>query len=560
MRGLFISVFQLFVCFIFAQDYPKHYFSSPLGDKLNVSSNFGKIRPNHFHSGIDINTKLKSGINIYAVAKGYISRVKISSTGYGKAIYITHPNGFVSVYAHLSEIEKNVAAHVYKIQHQKKQFEVDLNFPPGKFPIQKGAIIGKSGNTGRSYGAHLHFEIRDEKSELALNPLLFDFNVPDNEAPIIHDIYLYRFLDELKYGYYHEKNLLDIHENDTIFSFGKLGLGLELRDYLSKKKGNFDVYQLKLSVDDSLYFKYKFKRFAFNETNYINSFIDYSELRKSGKKIIKCYIEPNNKLNIYETSQTGLFDFSDGQLHKLNILAADIKGNATSFVFYIKSDSLQIQAPPEKSTLVVKTIDYSKIDEFATDSFRIIFNENCLYDYLDFRYFVSQGHASNYSKYHYVHNPSIPLHNEATIEIMPCNFPQNLKNKALIAGVGPRGRAFSVGGKWNNGFLQTNISNFGTYFIAIDTILPTIEPFHYKTKKKKKSNFLHFKIKDELSGIQEYVCFIDGEWILFEYDEKNNLISCNLPSENILEGRHDLILWVRDKCNNLTIYESEFVY
>jgi len=560
MRCLFISVLLLFVFFCFAQDYPKHYFSSPIGDNLKVSSNFGKIRPNHFHAGLDINTKLKSGINIYAVAQGYISRVKISSKGYGKAIYITHPNGFVSVYGHLSEIEKNVADHVYEIQHQKKQFEVDLNFPAGKFPIQKSAIIGKSGNTGRSYGAHLHFEMREEISELALNPLLFNFNVPDNAPPIIHNLYIYRFSDDLKYSNYHEKDLLNIVNNDTLYSFGKLGLGLELRDYLSKNKGNFDVYQLSLSVDDSLYFKYKFNKFAFDESKYINSFIDYAELRKSGKKIIKCFIEPNNKLSIYETSQSGLFDFSDGQLHKLRISASDIKGNATSFVFYIKSDSLQILAPPEKSKLVVKTIDYSKVDEFVTDSFRITFNENCLYDDLDLKYFVSNGHASGFSKYHYVHNPSIPLHNSVSIEIKPNQIPENLKMKTLIAGVGPRGSSFSVGGTWNNGFMQTNISNFGTYFVTIDTVLPTIQPFKYKTKKKVKSNFLHFKIKDELSGIQEYVGFIDSKWVLFEYDEKNDLISCNLPSENIAEGKHHLFLWVRDKCNNLTIYESEFLY
>ncbi len=558
MRAIFLSILQMFVFMGFAQNYPKKYFSSPIEKKLSISSNFGKIRTNHFHSGLDISTKLKSGVNIFAAAPGYISRVNISSTGYGKAVYITHPNGYVTVYGHLSEIKKKVTDYVNRIQHQKHRFNVDLFFPPDKFPVLKGEVIGKSGNTGRSFGAHLHFEIREKESELALNPLLFGFDAPDNEAPSIKSLHLYRFSDDSWQGNYQEKYELNIHEGDTISSFGKLGLGLEICDYLSKKKGNLDVYQLKLLVDDSLFFKYKFDRFSFDESRYINSFIDYSEIRRSGKKIIKCYIDPNNKLSIYKTHQTGLFNFSDGKIHKLSISASDIIGNTSKFSFYIQSDSLQALLPIEKSKLIVKNIDYSKIEEYTTDSFRILFNKDCLYNNLEFKYFVSNGLASAFSKYYYIHNPSIPLHNEATIEIKPINMPEYLKAKALIAGVGRKGSLFSVGGTWNNGFIQTNISSFGTYFVTIDTILPTIEPIHYKTKKKKKSDFLNFKIKDDLSGIEEYVGFIDDNWALFEYDEKNDLISCNLPKEKVSEGKHRIILWVRDKCNNLNVFESEF--
>jgi hypothetical protein len=559
MRGLFLLILLLVVYLAFAQEhYPKKYFSSPIDKKLSISSNFGKIRTNHFHAGLDINTNLKSGINIYAAAEGYISRVYISSGSYGKAIYITHPNGYVTVYGHLSQVERRVSDSVNQIQHQRHQFKVDLTFPPGKFPVKKGQIIGKSGNTGQSFGAHLHFEIREQESEKIVNPLLFGFDVPDNEAPDIKAIYLYRFLDENKHEDYKEKHKLKIKEGDTIISFGKLGLGLEMCDYLSKKKGNLDVYQLKLLLDDSLIFYYKFDKFSFDESKYINSFIDYGEMQRSGKKIIKCYIEPNNKLSIYKTSQSGIFNFVDDQLHKLNISASDVNGNVKKFTFYIKSDSSQVLIAPGRNQSIAKRIDYSKVEEFATDSFRIIFNESCLYDDLDFKYFVSHGAASGFSKYHYVHNPTVPLHNNAIIEIRPNHIPDSLKSKAVIAGVGHKGSLFSVGGTWNSDFIRANISNFGTYFVTIDTIPPTIQPIVLKTVKNKKPNFINLKIKDDLSGIEEYVGFIDNNWVLFEYDEKSDLISCNLSKEKIFGGNHYLIVWLRDRCNNLTIYESNF--
>jgi len=562
MRGLFISIALFLGLIVFAQEpYPKKYFFSPVDFQLLVSSNFGKIRTNHFHAGLDINTKLRTGLNIYAVADGYISRVNISPRGYGKAIYITHQNGYVSVYAHLSEIKKSVSDFVHKVQHERHQFKVDLQLPEGQFPVRKGEIIGKSGNTGRSFGAHLHFEIREQESEKILNPFLFGFNVSDNEPPRIKGVYLYRFSDEIKHGGHIEKKLLRINGRDTISSFGKLGLGVEIRDYLSKNNGNFDVYQISLLFDDSLCFHYKFNKFSFDESRYINSFIDYNEFRISGKKIIKCFIEPNNKLSIYEPNLKGFLHLDDGKLHKLSLIAADIRGNTTNLNFYIKSDSSKVLLPFQKEKSIEKFIDYSKIEEFRTDSFRILFHKDCLYDHLNFNYNVSHSLASKYSKYHYVHNPSVPLHNSATISIKPLLIPEHLKDKAIIANVGRKGSLTSMGGVWNDYFIETNILNFGIYIVTLDTIAPTIERLFQKNRNNrqiKKSKFLNFVIKDELSGVDEFVAFIDGKWALFEYDEKNNVISCNLHKEKILEGKHHLVLWVRDKCDNLSFYESQF--
>ncbi len=553
---LFSSVF---FSTVYAQDpYPSKNFSSPIENKLVVSSNFGKIRSNHFHAGFDINTKLKSGMNIYAVADGYISRVNISEKGYGKAIYITHPNGNVSVYAHLSQFEERVSKWVYQQQHLNQRFNLDMDFEQGRFPVKKGYLVGKSGNTGLSFGAHLHFEIRDELTEEIINPLLFGYNIYDTGDPVINALYFYYFYKDSEHpGFFQRKDII-VNQGDTLRNFNIIGMGLEMRDYVSKKNGNLDVYQLKVFSDDSLIFHYRFDRFSFDDSRYINSFIDYSEYKKTGKRIIKCYKEPNNKLNIYQSKGNGLIDFTDGKLHKINILASDYQENTARLDFYIQSDSASLFIPAQKSDSFVKKVPYNRPDYFSTDTFKITFNKDCLYDNLEFKYHVSHGWASEFSKYHYVHNPYVPLHKSATIAIKPHQLPDRLSSKAIIVGIGRNGARIPFSTIRSDGYLLADINAFGTYYISVDTVAPIVKPVAKKLSKNQKLNYLNFIIKDDLSGIDEFMAYIDHNWVLFEYDAKNDLLSCDLKNENITEGNHSLILWVRDKCNNLQFFETEF--
>ena len=179
---------------LFAQtDYPKDYFRSPLDIPLKLSGNFGELRPNHFHAGFDMKTLQREGLNVYAVADGYVSRIKISTFGNGKTIYIDHPNGFTSVYGHLQKATDSIESFMKKTHYKEQSFEIEMYFKPNQMPVKKGQIIALSGNSGASEGPHLHFEFRDTKTEKIINPMFFGFDalLKDSKKPIVSNLYVY---------------------------------------------------------------------------------------------------------------------------------------------------------------------------------------------------------------------------------------------------------------------------------------------------------------------------------------------------------------------------------
>jgi hypothetical protein len=266
-------------------------------------------------------------------------------------------------------------------------------------------------------------------------------------------------------------------------------------------------------------------------------------------------------LSIYNCSGNGIYNFNDGKLHNVKIVGKDVAGNAVILNFKVLSDSTKVLKESKRSSSGVKKINCFKEDEYSTDSFKIIFHKNSLYYNLDLIYSNSKkGKYKSYSKYHHIHNKYIPLHNKASIFIKPDSIPNNLRDKAIIAGLTRRGRIFSAGGEWKDGFIETKINNFGTYFVTVDSIVPIIRSLSLDKYKRLKNRKLNFRITDNLSGIEEYIGYIDDKWVLFKYDEKNNLISCNLSTEKVSKGKHFLVLWVKDYCGNIASYETNFIY
>lgn len=560
MKILFFSILLCAFSFIGMSqvNFSANYFRLPVDIDFKISSNFGEIRPNHFHAGLDVYTFVKSGINYYSVADGYISRIKVSPRGLGNAIYITHPNGYVSVYAHMSKFRLDIADYIYKLQHNTQQFAQDIYISPYLFPLKSGDYIGKSGNTGNSFGAHLHFELREDASEIPINPL-YAFNVNDKVSPKINAVYMYRFNDVKKR--YVSKSILKKISGRTIKTFGKIAFGIEIHDYVSNSHNVFGTYKVQLYVDDSLCYAYKMDGISFDETRYINSFVDYQEYKTTRRKITKCFIEPNNKLSIYETKGSGIYDFSDGKLHRVKIIGSDFKGNSRVINFKVLSDSTRAVKYAKKGKHSIEPIDCKKENYFITDSFKVFFHRNSLYYNIDLQYYTSTVNKPMvYSKLHHLHNIYTPIHNRITIKIKADSIAPSLKNKALIAGISQRGNMYAVDSKWNDDYLEANVRNFGTYFVTVDNVKPTIRSLSIGRRKTIKSGILKFKITDNLAGVKEYIAYIDNKWVLFEYDQKKNLITCNLRNEKISKGKHELVLWVKDYCGNIADTKLEFVY
>ena len=559
----------LLINLIFSQtSYPKNYFRSPMGIPIYVSGNFGELRSNHFHSGIDIRTEGREGLNLYAIADGYVSRIKVSAWGYGFAVYITHPNGYKSVYGHLSKYNSEISKYVEEKQYESETFAMNLYPNPDELPVKKGDIIGLSGNSGHSFGAHLHFEIRDSKKDEPINPLLFGFKVKDNIKPVIKTLAIYPENDTSFIDNRNSKKLFSVsggngkfYVNQTVKVHGSIFFGIEAYDYLNFVNSRNAVSTVKLYVDDTLYYEHNIERFSFWDGRYINSLIDYYERITSGKRIQRSYIDPNNSLNIYKfTKNRGAVIFKDDKIHSVKYIVEDCYGNVASLKFKVQS-----------VTDIDKKIKYSNIPTdyqmlmsykvenlFIKDDIRITVHKHCLYKNLYFKFNSEETYRSNYSELYTVHNEYTALHYPITISINGEKVPENLRDKALIVRIDRKGRTNSHGGRWLNGFLTIKTKTFGQFYIATDETAPKITPINISDKRNMGSQkSIKFKVTDNLSGINTYNGYIDGKWVLFQCDGKNSLFFYEFD-ERVGKGKHELVFKVTDNYNNISEYKATF--
>jgi len=550
------------------QNYPTNYFGSPVEFRILLSGTFGELRSNHFHSGIDIKTQGVEGQNVHAVADGYISRISVSGTGFGKALYVSHPNGYTSVYGHLSAFSDSIGIYVKSQQYQKEQFTVTLYPPKDMFVVKKGEIIAKSGNSGGSDGAHLHFEIRESRTEFPINPLLFGFKVKDLTKPRILGLRFYPVngnssvnkhskifdVDVKGWGMNHK-----IVKYDTLQVSGKIGFGINAYDMLDDSNNKNGVYSIQLWIDSTLIYSDHLEKFSFDETKYINSFIDYAEFIQHKKRYQRSIIDPGNRLSIYDdVLDQGIYNFTDSSYHKFKYELKDAAGNISQLTAVLKS------LPPKDSIeSAVIGMDnwfvYNSENKFETDSIKLDFDKGTFYRSFKFEYQKDKSPKGSYSALHKIHTENVPLHKSYEIKIATNNLPKQLQGKALIAQLSKDG-VQAVGGIYTDGFVVGKASNFGDFMVVVDTIRPTITPLNINKDKNGTSyKFINFLIKDELSGIKSYRGTLNNKWILMDYDPKNDKLSYRVD-ELLKKGKNNFKLEVKDAKDNTSIYEAEIEY
>ncbi len=553
------------------QPVSRDYFRSPVDGPISLSGTFGEIRTNHFHSGIDYRTGGVEGKPVYASAGGYVARVFVSPAGFGKALYIAHPSGYTTVYGHLKSFSGAIGKWVRTQQYSKESFAVDLEVPPGLLPVKKGEIIGLSGNSGSSAGPHLHFEIRDSRSQEVLDPLSFGLPHKDTKPPRIHAVKIYPVRDRGMVNFSDKAILLPVTGTggiyhlkvpDTIMVSGDVYFGLEAFDYNESSHFRSGIHSVKLSVDNRIVYSHTIKRFAFSQTRYVNAMLDYPELIRSRTKIMRSFIEPGNGLKIYsDVSNQGIVYFSGNQIHKVVYEVSDLYDNKAVLIFRVKSHQPPpmggrpgISIPPDGILM-----DWNEDHVFERKNVRITVPAGALFGDLDFVYTESPPQEGYYAGIHAVHNRLTPLFTWCTLAIRPSGLPEGLKDKAVVVYLDEKGGYSSRGGKWDHGMLMIRMREFGDYSIRIDTVAPVIKPVNvFSGKNISKQNSIQVKISDDLSGIATYRGTLNGKWILMDYDEKNRLLHYHFD-ERLTAGKNEFVLSVADGVGNRSTYRAVLI-
>jgi len=541
------------------------YFSDPLRIPMLLSGSFAELRSNHFHSGIDIKTQGVTGLPVYAAANGYVSRIAVSPTGFGRALYIDHPNGTTTVYGHLDRFIPEIQEYVIEQQYRQQSFRVDLQVPAYLFSVEKGQEIAKSGNTGSSGGPHLHFEVRDTKTEEPLNPLQYGFSITDKIAPKVFSLLVVPLTDTsqvnfaqvarsypvvLYDGKYHLKN------NPVIPVYGKVGFAIQANDYFDGTYNKCGINNLRLSVDGETQFTYQLNRFAFPDTRYVNSHFDYKEYKRSKRRFIKTWIDPGNRLSIYNYNLSqGMYEAGHG-MHEVSILLADTYDNESELLFSIERKKA-VLAPRKHEGI---PMFYNRDNKFESNDCSIEIPKGALYKNIFFTYSTRPTTEAFYSDFQLVGDQSVPLHTSGKLWIKTRNLPEKLHSKVVMVNVdNDKGLPVAAGGSFENDGVVASVRSLGMYAVMVDTLAPEIIPLSITENTLTESNRIRFRIKDDLSGIQSIEGLLDGKWALFDYDTKTGKITHVFDKSRFdFEKRHSIELTVTDYRENKSVYEATF--
>jgi len=539
--------------------YPQDYFSAPIDINLILSGSFAELRTNHFHSGLDIKTQGKEGFQTYASAAGYVSRIKISRYGYGKALYIKHPNGYTTVYAHLKKFSAEIEAYVKKRQYQKETFEIELFPKAGTLKVLDKQLIAYTGNTGGSGGPHLHFEIRDPQ-ERPINPLMFGFDVKDTTPPIIYGLFGYPISENSHVGGDTKRVEIRIikqkdgtYKSEPIIAYGEIGFGIistDRQDLASNKNG---VNNIQTSFNGQKSLEVNLNRFSFDETKHLNRYIDYEFLYNNKKRIQKLFIEKNNPLSVMNAfTNGGALKIENDTYSIYKVFVSDFKGNQSELNIPIRGVYQKLSDPINRNAKL-QHVSAIKETVLQKDNVSIQILKNTFYEDVDLLFEVSNDTLK-------LHTALIPLQKSITINFDISKYKKEDKTRLFIGSVSRYGnKLYYSPTKKRGNTLSTRTKYLGSYSLGIDSENPEIRAINFKNKSWISNNkYLKVKINDKVSGIKNYRATLNERWILMEYDTKTQLLTYDFEDQTITETENNFKIIVTDNVGNSSTFESIF--
>jgi hypothetical protein len=552
---------------ISSQTVKEKLFVSPLKDAPSLSASFAELRNDHFHSGLDYRTGGVTGKEVMASAEGYVYRIAVSPSGFGKAVYIRHPSGYSTVYAHLKSFRPDIEEYVKKKQYEMKSFSVSLFPSEDQFKVGRGEVIAWSGNSGGSSGPHLHFEVRDSGTEETLNPLNFDMGVTDHTRPVIDKIFLYPLYGNSSVNKGHGRLTLRTVTANGSYTipagpipviYGQTGIGIKCWDNLDNSSNKCGIYSIEMLVDSVKVYCFTADRFSFSESRYLNSLVDYRAKVTDNEYIHKLFIEPGNRLSMYDCRvNSGVLKFRDDREHSISIVVRDAAGNKSSASFKIKS--LSEPPVPPVEVRFSKIIPFARASDFTADGIRVHFPAGTFYDTLFLVYNVRRDIRTFLSPVHSVHDETVAVHDKYRLSIRPDTVLAGMEGKMCLAMLNTKGNPSYIGGDLRYGYVSADVNKLGDYVVTVDTLPPSIKPSFASGANLTGKQLFTVTITDEFSGIKSYDTIIDGGWVLAEYDAKNNLLIYRPETPVLKENTlHQMELTVTDNRGNRSVLKSEF--
>lgn len=552
-RSLVVFIFLFLFSFCHAQSYPQYYFRHPLDIPMQLVSNFGEIRTNHWHMGLDIRTQQKVNLPVHSAADGYIARVSVEPGGFGQAIYINHPNGLTTVYGHLNSFFSALADYVKQKQYEQKSWNINLVLPANLFPVKKGDVIALSGSTGASEGPHVHFEIRDTKTENNLNPLLFKFPIPDAVPPTLLRLAMY---DRTKSTYEQSPQMFALKKTGNVYSIStgsirtgsnKISFAIGAIDKFSGSAHVFGIYSAKVYLDNNPISEFVLDNISYDDTRYINAQIDYPMKSRGGGSVQHITPLPGAQYIVYNLfGGDGVIRLNDNNPHQVVVEVKDANGNTSKIQFSIQYDE---SLKKTNSAINAEKFSPNSINIFERDHFELFTTEKTIYDTISIAYNEANNNASNYvSPLFSFLSTAIPSHDTFTVRIKPTeNIPAEWKDRIVIKNISGS-KTFVEKAQAQNGWYAAKFRQFGTFQLFIDNEPPTINT---PATNLSNASRIVFVPHDNFNAIKNFNAELDGQWLRFSNDKGKTWIYSF--DEHFPKGNHELKVTVEDEAGNVTI-------
>jgi hypothetical protein len=553
---LFFSIAQ--AQFFPSKNYPKDYFIYPVDAKISLAANFGELRPNHYHMGLDCRTNQVINRPVKAAAAGYIARVTVAPFGFGQAIYINHPNGLTTVYGHLHSFFPALEKYVKEQQYNQESWNVDLKIPPALFPVKQGQFIANSGNTGGSQGPHCHFEIRDTKTDKVLNPLLFNLPIPDNVPPTIVSLYMY---DRCKSTYSESPQHLPIKkisekyttvENVISVHTDKISFGISANDKQSGSNNPNGIYEAIIYLDEQPLSAFQLDSITYDESRYVNANIDYKTRAGGGP-----YIQHLSRLAGYpqgvykDINGDGVIELKDSNVHQVKIVVKDARNNTSILRFKIKKGLIVETGKPDNIDYEKKEFQPGFVNVFENENVQAYLPAGTLYDSVAFSYSEKKSTSSeSFSSIYSILSGLIPAQSYFTVRIKADkNIPDNLFDKILMKRSW-NGKSDLVKATKNGDWYSAKFNAFGNFELIADDEPPVIHANFQDNALLSRSREIVISPKDNNDVVKNFRAELDGKWLRFTNDKGRSFIY--IFDEKCARGKHELKITAEDEAGNKT--------